>query len=72
MEQNRVRFIKRVERMGDFLQRVCLLLIQDEVGCCHELFVRVRIAHYSFFAQLSETALYQCTQRLVIERRLPK
>ena len=72
VEQNRARVIGRVERLDDFLQRACLFFVQDEVRRCDELLVGVRIAHDSLFAQLSETALYQRTQRLVIERRLPK
>ena len=32
----------------------------------------MRIAHHCFFAQFGETALYECAQRLVIERGLPK
>ena len=40
---------------------------ENEIRRCDELFVAMRIAYHSFFAQFGETALYQRAQSLVIE-----
>ena len=70
VEQNRARILGRIECLRDFLRRVRLLLVQNQVRRCNELLVCVRIANHSFLAQLREAAFDQRTKRLVVESDL--
>ena len=61
VKQNWPGIFRRVERLRNFVQGACLLLVQNKIGRGDELLIGMGITDHGFFAQLCETAFYQRT-----------